>query len=432
MATSSARTDTADSPLTCCSSCRTVFQVSSELLSSVDTRVRCGECFSIFDALANLVDEPVYDKAVATSTLATTVAGTDEAAAEPSPERSLEQASLAGLSNDTSALDVTYSDFDLFSEEAELPEVAYFDQTRDTPDFDFDSVEFDEDETLSDTLFVNDVTVEARTGDNTPLDTGFAASASLPVAGDAGDAAAAPDGPPLRTDVAPARPALAFTYRDPDGEPDGESARPRPTSAAVQPDLPVVGAAGDADGEVAPESDAPLLFDPPTSVRGSFWLRAGMVLLFAALLASLYGYRQRDRLHEDRFTRPVYEVVCRVTGCQVPMREALGQLELVKRTMYSHPRIDDALVIDVAFRNNAPFAQRHPALVVRLSDPSGRVVARRAFAPDEYLPADRRAGAALDTLAANERLDVSLEVVDPGRNTSSFVVDFVRADASAD
>jgi len=47
-----------DIPHTRCSNCETVFEVSSALLSSADTRVRCGECLSIFDALACLCSLP--------------------------------------------------------------------------------------------------------------------------------------------------------------------------------------------------------------------------------------------------------------------------------------------------------------------------------------------------------------------------------------
>ena len=49
-------------PQTCCSNCQTIFEVPEELLASSDTRVRCGECLSIFDALINLRDQDIAEE----------------------------------------------------------------------------------------------------------------------------------------------------------------------------------------------------------------------------------------------------------------------------------------------------------------------------------------------------------------------------------
>ena len=72
--------------------------------------------------------------------------------------------------NDTQVLDATYSDFDLFSADAHLPEVAYFDQTQSPELLRYN--EPDGDETFSDTLFADDMTIESpvstQEGDDTP------------------------------------------------------------------------------------------------------------------------------------------------------------------------------------------------------------------------------------------------------------------------
>ena len=114
-----------------CNSCNTVFECSTELLESADTRVRCGECLSIFDAKENLLS------------------GRSDQVENPPAET---------YAKDT-ALDVVYSDFDLFAENCDLPEDAYFNQTVNTPDFDFDSVELGNDDIFSDKLFKHDVTI---------------------------------------------------------------------------------------------------------------------------------------------------------------------------------------------------------------------------------------------------------------------------------
>lgn len=358
--------------------------------------MRCGECFAIFDAAANLVEGSITGDQDA-----------DEVASDDS-------ASAGDATRDSSALDVTYSDFDLFSEDADLPEIAYFDQTRDTPEFDFDSVALEDDETFNDTLFAHDVTIDAGSA-------GTAVPKTDVLDGDA------------------ARQPLEFNYRDP--EPDSEP-RPDPTTTLLtkvaKPTADVSPERADVQPEPQPDDLAesesspqdplevtsePVPLEPEPQRGGSVWLIAVLLLGLGALLSALYGWRNRDNLHNDPFARPVYELVCRFTSCTVPTRVSVEELKLTRRNVYSHPDIEDALVIDVTFRNEASFAQRYPSLVVRLSDPSGRTVARRAFLPGEYQPG-WRAG---DTLGAGGQRNISLDVTDPGENASSFEVEFVPA-----
>jgi len=405
-----------------------VFRITAELLHSSDTRVRCGECYAIFDALANLVDDGLVDDrsrddgsgdsgpgdsgpgddGPAGGPDASSAARDDEAA-----QRTAIAASLAGLTNDTAALDVTYSDFDLFSEDAELPEVAYLDQTRDTPEFDFDSVEPEDEERFNDTLFAADMTVDVGRG--VPI-----LDADDPRAEQPTGRAELPRRP-LELD-ATSRIDLDFRYRDPEPDPVDDPSAGAPAIDALQP-----GPAPEVDFEItdaAPAVPAPFEQAPG---RGGWRLPVIASVALLVLVAGLHGYRQRQALHEDPFTRPVYEAVCRITGCTVPMRSALDRIDLLERQMFSHPTLPDALVIDVAFRNAAGFEQALPALSVQLSDPGGRLVAQRIFQPDEYL-AGRDGPSAHAPMEPDARLRVSLDVDDPGQDAASFMIEFVPSD----
>lgn len=486
---------------TCCSNCRTVFEVAPELLSSTDTRVRCGECFAIFDAAANLenpdsgkppqthADEARRGSAehgdakdgvnsVARSDMASYGQSTDGSIDDTGdrngdhtggydrvvPKRGLGDGSDVRVGDDAGAhrgdevaneasadhaeLDVTYSDFDLFSEDADLPEIAYFDQTRDTPEFDFDSVALENDETFSETLFSRDVTIDAD-------------SFSAPRAARGSEksllAAAAGAGADLSNESQEADGTydpIVFQYRDPepgdtagDDQLDGDTERvgreaiplltdltdhaqsealAAETLAQSTPEsLPDSSAdsAESATSQSAPATDPAAIESTNASGGHSLWLASFLVLVLAVILSALYGWRHRDTLHNDARTRPLYELYCRATGCDVPTRVSLDDLRLTKRNVYSHPDIDDALAIDVTFRNQADFDQRFPVLVVRFSDSSGRLVARRAFQPDEYI----RNWQQTDTIRAGAQRDISLDVKDPGDNASSFEVDFQAA-----
>ena len=453
-------------PQTCCSNCQTVFEVPEDLLASSDTRVRCGECLSIFDALINLrdqdaaeerlrerdvdlsrlehgpasaagvveesvelIDSQTLDELSATRGEHTVGRVVDadfsdassESHGDPASEPSdAEAASIAGLANDTASLDVTYSDFDLFSEDADLPEVAYFDQTRDTPDFDFDSIELDEDETFNDTLFAHDVTVDARHGllgagqtDEDALASGLGRDADFVT--DEGN-----------------RTPIVFTYRDPDENAvDGmETSASTLGASEVLPEA--IASASNADADIGaepidPESAAVedsaaagLPISLPEEKKSPWLFRSLMFLSLCVLASGLYIARERNTLRNNPVARPILVAACAVFKCEVPQRVDLSSLRVLQRSVYSHPTIDNALVINVAFRNEAEFDQQYPVLVIRLSDRNGRLVAKRDFLPADYLEQWQIS----DTLDAGKRLDISLEVNDPGHSARSFELDF--------
>jgi len=407
MALPSSQLDAAKNPQTRCSNCQTVFEVSRDLLSSSDTRVRCGECLSIFDALEELhtSEEAVRRESQANKTDTTSAS---QRAARASQLSSPADASAAGLSNDTAALDVTYSDFDLFSEEADLPEIAYFDQTRDTPDFDFDAVEMANDETFSDTLFVHDVTIDADA-------TTVRAKPTLSAAPQSSSYAEID----FVADAQPREP-LIFNYRDseeakrainplhvesaPVSSRTPETVAPTPVAASTRAAAVAADADEDLSDLVVPQRTNPWFF------------RLAMFALLGVLLSALFMYRTKPELYNNPTMRPILEAGCKIVKCVLPARVDLKSLKMVKRNVYSHPNTPNALVINVSFRNDAEFAQQLPLLHMVLSNRVGRTVAKQDFSPPDYLP-NWETG---EIIEAGQQLDVTLEVTDPGQDAQSF------------
>jgi len=149
----------------------------------------------------------------------------------------------------------------------------------------------------------------------------------------------------------------------------------------------------------------------------------GWALVNAALVVVLLGqvlFAQREAFAQDPTLRPVLARMCTVAGCTLPPRRAVDQVELVRRNVYAHPNVKDALIIDITFVNNATFAQPYPILTVSLGNLHGRPLIRRNFKPREYLP----------ELGPNARMapgspvHVSLEVRDPGRKARTFEIGF--------
>lgn len=393
---------------TCCPNCQTVFEVAPELLTSSDTRVRCGECLSIFDSLSNLriddfpgdtdedflVDEDGNILNADSSYARATSGASDDFTA------SGDYSSAAGLTDtggaassdyahDESMLDVTYSDFDLFSGEAGLPEVAYFDETQDSSGLRFDDTQADE--TFSDTLFSRDHTVQVATPPRRP-ESGSETLAQMSLDANVD----------FVTDDVPRDP-LVFKYRDGVDELDAQ---------AHAPVIP------------ARRHDASALdtnrVTSSRSALASWAVRSLLVFLLVVIATGLYGYRNREALMYNSELRPWLASVCAVVGCQLPARVDLGSLKVVKRSVFSHPTIDNALVIDLAFVNGANFDQPYPVLEIRLTDRNGRLVVQNDVKPVDYLDGWQ----ASDPLVAGERLDLSLTVADPGQTATSFELKF--------
>ncbi|MFK7995656.1 MAG: zinc-ribbon and DUF3426 domain-containing protein [Granulosicoccus sp.] len=393
-------------PQTRCANCQTVFEVSSELLASNDTRVRCGECLSIFDALINLrQDGPAIDddgvlvdddgnyvdvdgnyiSAIADATADSTGLndGTEDVRSDAGTMR-----------GDASTLDVTYSDFDLFSGEASLPDVAYFDQTQDLSSLRFD--EPDGDETFSDTLFAHDMTIKASEFDEQAAEQSPALEPS-----------ALDTKVDFVTDDLQRDP-VVFAYRDPGALQADHESVPEPD---VADDLKVV---------PEPADDVELASLSTSKTSGSWLMRVFIVLLIVVVSAGLYAYKSRDVLLQNPEIRPWAAKACSWVGCELRPLVSLAALKPMKRAVFAHPTIENALVIDLAFMNQAWFDQPYPVLEISLTDSLGGLVVRNNVTPAEYLDGWQ----SQDLFSAGERLDLSLTVEDPGQTATSFELKF--------
>ena len=543
-------------PLTRCNTCQTVFEVPQSILDSSDSRVRCGECLQVFDAGRNLhlvekpdlsllavagdYDAPVDDESqVSEDTGASEEQGDDEPSARASEpvqeasghlfansdqvEKTADKADQVAADNEQSAdtaktatslpqdqmddresdaqLENTHTDFDLFGRETELPEVSFEDSTMDAIRLDFDLVDDADDETLSDTLFANDVTIDAASqtatsatsteaepstensaqdsqqdsqldsnadsnvgvGPQTDTDSvsdsktdaankerateqntdnsNFAAalqrtaehkpeekSEAVSRAEQTLAAIAQSANTDFQLDESAAPPPLEFDYRAP--------ATSQPPSQAVVSETPVPAtleadaleqssaSQGATEGLLPQDRTAQQTLASPRSGAGlRRWLsRIFMALLVLVIVGALYTWTNRGQLADNSITRPGYQLWCLFSECEVPARLDTSKLAVVSKTIFSHPNLEDALVITIVIKNNAKFEQRYPNLFLWLSDRMRRTVASSEFASEVYLeendlPSD-------STLAPGQQQRISIDVLDPGDEAVSLELDF--------
>jgi hypothetical protein len=146
------------------------------------------------------------------------------------------------------------------------------------------------------------------------------------------------------------------------------------------------------------------------------------ILLLLVLLGVQWVWFNRAALAAEAAWRPGVEQFCTVLGCSMPLPADLARLVLVSRDVRQHPVADGALLINAEFESRAGFAQRYPVLEVSFTDQFGSPVAMRRFRPAEYLDADVDITAGMPSGA---RVQVHLEVLDPGETSASFQFEFL-------
>lgn len=160
---------------------------------------------------------------------------------------------------------------------------------------------------------------------------------------------------------------------------------------------------------------------PEGSARNRQGTRSSIlpVLLMCVALGGVL-YLARNVIATMNLPEPVVSAFCAVTGCELPAKKDIEQLELVRHQMFSHKTLDDVLVFSVDLVNRARFPQPYPVLVVTMANGTGESVAFRKFEPAEYLEDDP----ALKTLPAGEPVRIKFEIVDPGPQALSSELSF--------
>jgi predicted Zn finger-like uncharacterized protein len=151
------------------------------------------------------------------------------------------------------------------------------------------------------------------------------------------------------------------------------------------------------------------------TLRVLAWL--AMLAAVGLALGAQYAWLEREHLAQDPGVRVHLERVCGWLGCQVPPYHDPRAIRSTELLVRPDPARTGVLLVDAVLENRAPFPQRYPDLELSFTDMQGRPVARRVFAPREYLGAHPAPDA---LLASREPVRVHLELMDPGEHATSY------------
>ena len=128
---------------------------------------------------------------------------------------------------------------------------------------------------------------------------------------------------------------------------------------------------------------------PSTARRIKPWVWAMASALLMVLLLAQTTYFLRDTL-VSRLpqTRPAFEQACAVLGCTLSLSKNLTHLQIVGSDLQTEAGGRLKLVLTLG--NRADQAQAWPVLLLTLTDQRNRPLARRSFAPSEYLDDPQR------------------------------------------
>lgn len=171
----------------------------------------------------------------------------------------------------------------------------------------------------------------------------------------------------------------------------------------------------DAPRERPPPAGGPPAWPGSERRLSRFWPAAS--LLLGAVLVAQIVFLVPSAVAGHESLRPVASVLCRLSGCELPPRQALDQLRLASRDVRAHPSVPGALIISATLVNGASFTQAYPVLEISLGNLQGDQVALRRFPPSAYLPESVDIS---EGMAPDARVQVSLEVVDPGEAAVAF------------
>jgi predicted Zn finger-like uncharacterized protein len=125
----------------------------------------------------------------------------------------------------------------------------------------------------------------------------------------------------------------------------------------------------------------------PRRIKPWIWAVASALLL-VLLLAQISFFLRDALVSRMPQTRPAFEQACAVLGCRLSLPKNLALLQIVGSDLQTESSSRLKLVLTLG--NRASHVQAWPVLVLTLNDQRNRPIARRSFAPSEYLGDSRR------------------------------------------
>lgn len=169
--------------------------------------------------------------------------------------------------------------------------------------------------------------------------------------------------------------ALIELEPEPESEPEGE-APPEVRVVRVQPPPLKI------EPNVSP--DRPKYGPPPKPKRAWPWALGSVMLLVALALQGVYMLRDSIAANYPP-TRPLLEQACAHLQCRISLPRNPDLISIETSDLHADPAHANIVVLTSVLRNRASHVQAYPTLELTLTNTRDEMVARRLFAPKEYV-----------------------------------------------
>ncbi len=114
------------------------------------------------------------------------------------------------------------------------------------------------------------------------------------------------------------------------------------------------------------------------------------MLLIGLLAQAVYSFRNEIAARWPQ-AEPVLARACATLGCQLGLPMRIDALTIESSELQAVPDNKDTFVLTTLLRNGSRTVQAWPSIELTLTDANDQALARRVFAPREYLPAPQEA-----------------------------------------
>lgn len=175
-------------------------------------------------------------------------------------------------------------------------------------------------------------------------------------------------------------------------------------------------------GEEAKETEAAFLRESRPKRGFSLVYGGGSLLLALAMLLQLAVVFRTELLIRWPELRPRLASICELYGCTVGWPTRAEQLAVIGTELQAVPGTD-ILELTAVVRNRAAFRMSLPAVEVTLTDTTNRTLARKVFAPVDYLASSGEPSSRLaEGIGPGSDLVVRIVFEARGLNAAGFVV----------
>ena len=143
---------------------------------------------------------------------------------------------------------------------------------------------------------------------------------------------------------------------------------------------------------------------------------------FAWILLFVLAVQLIAAFKPSAFPEKLGLVICNWLTCVEKISRAPNKIEILNRSVHTHPHKDNALMTTLTIVNRANVSQAYPVIQLRFLDLSGNIIAARVFDANHYLGAKWNPET---MLPPNIPISIQLEVQDTGEQVVSYDFEFL-------